>query len=172
MAPWFLPPNPFSRGRADRLKSPRLALHLLSLGLLLLYVLPPWCDRRALWLIPGDGWRWLGLVLELVGSVFSIWGPYHLGRNFSGYVTLQEGHTLVTDGPYAIVRHPRYLGLISHLVGVSLVHRAGLALLLDVGAVALLVARAATEDRLLAEEFGDEWHTWAQRTKRLVPAVW
>src|SRR6185312_4013633 len=55
---------------------------------------------------------WLGTFLTGGGLLFTVWARLHLGRNWSGSVTIKEGHELVTSGPYALVRHPIYTGLL------------------------------------------------------------
>lgn len=63
----------------------------------------------------------LGLLLVLLGVAFAIWARLQLGGNWSGAVTVKEGHTLVCRGPYTIVRHPIYSGFLLALLGVALI---------------------------------------------------
>ena len=82
---------------------------LVLLGLLAAY-LAPYTDRKAFWTIDGDRMRWLGVVLFAAGGALRIWPVFVLGHRFSGLVTIQPGHTLVTTGVYGIIRHPSYDG--------------------------------------------------------------
>src|SRR4030095_4885721 len=59
----------------------------------------------------------VGSVLTATGLLFAIWARRYLGPNWSGTVTIKEGHQLITGGPYAIVRHPIYAGLLLALAG-------------------------------------------------------
>lgn len=178
VTPLLLPSRLLSRGRADRLvnESPRHGrFPVLTVGgaiLLVAQLVPAWCDRRELWQFGGEAWRWLGLVLNLTGGALAIWAPYCLGRNFSPWVTIQEGHTLVTTGAYRWIRHPRYLGLILDTVGLALLHRSWPGLLVGFGTAVMLCWRISYEEALLAGEFGDEWTAYAAGTRRLVPRVW
>jgi protein-S-isoprenylcysteine O-methyltransferase Ste14 len=172
IAPFFMPRRGLSKGRADRLIRERLPLAGLALLMFLPFVVAPWCDRRHVLTLSGEAWRYAGVALEAFGCWLSVWPPYHMGRNFSGYVTLQEGHQLVTDGPFAWVRHPRYLGIISQSLGYSLVHLAGLGMLATALLAAALVVRLQLEDRLLHAEFGRQWEDYARRTPRLLPGIW
>ena len=62
--------------------------------------------------LPGSPWvYWLGAVLTAAGLLLTVWARVHIGRNWSGIVTIKEGHDLITSGPYALVRHPIYTGL-------------------------------------------------------------
>jgi protein-S-isoprenylcysteine O-methyltransferase Ste14 len=92
-----------------------------------------------------------------------------LGRRFSALVAIQEGHTLVTEGPYRLVRNPSYLGALLAAAGWSLVFRSGLGLLVVALLAWLLVVRIDAEEALLASEFGDEYDAYRRRTWRLVP---
>lgn len=145
----------------------------ISMGLsLALGVLSPWSDAGGIGTLPGgDVLRWTGLAIYLLGGVLMIWAPMHLGRFFSTRVTIQEGHKLVTDGPFALMRHPRYAGCLYWGIGLPL------AFLSLPGLVAALlycltfVWRIHDEELLLARHFGDQWQTYARRTKRIVPYV-
>ena len=64
---------------------------------------------------------WTGVVLCIVGFAFCIWARFTLGRNWSGVVTLKRGHELISDGPYALVRHPIYTGLLTMFVATVIV---------------------------------------------------
>src|SRR5881394_1868911 len=64
-----------------------------------------------------DALAWIGVVLCVAGFAFCIWARFTLGRNWSGVVTLKGGHKLITNGPYALVRHPIYIGLLTMFRG-------------------------------------------------------
>lgn len=63
---------------------------------------------------------WIGVVLTVVGLGFSMWARVHLGRNWSGVVTLKQDHELVCSGPYGLVRHPIYTGMLLGFIGTAL----------------------------------------------------
>lgn len=140
------------------------------LGPLLLFWLLAYLDRRDRWVVDGDTARWVGVALVLVGSVLRIWPMFVLGRRFSGLVAIQEGHTLVTDGPYRFIRNPSYLGALLGAIGWPLVFRSapGVIVIALLGGV-LLVARMDAEEALLASEFGEQYDAYRRRTWRLVP---
>ncbi len=134
--------------------------------------LPPYLDRRDRWVIDGDAVRWLGLVLYTAGGLLRVWPMFVLGRRFSGLVAIQQGHRLVTGGPYRVIRHPSYLGLLVNHVGWSLVFRSVVGLLVLLPLTWLLVARIRSEEALLASEFGADYDAYRRRTWRLVPLGW
>ena len=115
----------------------------------------------------------LGLGLVLAGVVLRGWAIFSLGRYFRRTVTIEPEQRLVRRGPYRLLRHPSYTGLLLVFVGF------GLAIGSWVGAVAaLLIGFAGTlprirvEEAALAEKFGDDYTDYANSTDRLVPHVW
>jgi protein-S-isoprenylcysteine O-methyltransferase Ste14 len=115
----------------------------------------------------------IGVALDLAGVAFAIWARLTLGRNWSGLVvTAQEGHELVQTGPYALVRHPIYTGLLLAIVGTALTLGA-LASYLGVAAgVAGLLIRVHLEEKLMRERFGETHTAYRRRTWKLIPYLW
>jgi protein-S-isoprenylcysteine O-methyltransferase Ste14 len=151
----------------------RLAVLLLQIVPLAMVAVAPWGDRRGVGVLDDViGVRSAGLVLYACGFLLMHWAEAHLGRLFSVQVELQEGHRLVTDGPYRLVRHPRYVGVLLFLPGIALVFRSWLALALGAPVLLVLLWRIADEETLMREEFGVEWDTYARRTARLLPRIW
>ena len=113
----------------------------------------------------------VGLVLDLGGSAFLVWGRQALGRNWSQTVAEKEGHELVTWGPLAIVRNPMYTGgLAAGLGAVIVVGGAWVFMSLLLGV--LFVTRVFAEDALLARQFPEAYPVYRARTKALIPFVW
>lgn len=138
------------------------------LGLLSAW-LPAYTERKDIWIIDGDGLRWLGVVLFAAGGTLRIWPVFVLGRRFSGLVAIQPGHTLVTTGVYGVIRHPSYLGLLVSSLGWVLAFRSGVGVMLTVLLIPPLLARVNSEERLLQTHFGREHETYRNRTWRLIP---
>jgi protein-S-isoprenylcysteine O-methyltransferase Ste14 len=115
----------------------------------------------------------LGVALGLAGIAFAIWARLVLGRNWSGMVMqVREHHELVQHGPYALVRHPIYTGLLLGIVGTALTLGTLASYLgVAVGLVALLL-RVEIEERLMAGEFGATHDDYRRRTRKLIPFVW
>lgn len=134
---------------------------------------PAYTDRVGLLTLDGDGMRWLGVILFALGGALRIWPVFVLGRRFSGLVAIQKDHELVTNGIYAVIRHPSYLGLLISALGWALAFRSligvGLALLL----VPPVIARIRSEERLLAAHFGAAYEAYRDATPwRLVPHLY
>jgi protein-S-isoprenylcysteine O-methyltransferase Ste14 len=110
-----------------------------------------------------------GALLALTGALLAAWAKTKLGRLFSPQLGVQHDHQLVTTGPYAIVRHPIYLGIIDFLVGSALfLNDLGL-LLAGMLFVLYFAGQIRVEERQFAAHFGDEWATYAARTPALLP---
>ena len=144
---------------------------LAVIGVLSAY-LPAYTDRLDVWTIDGDATRWVGLALYTVGGVLRIWPVFVLGRRFSGLVAIQPGHTLVTSGIYAIIRHPSYLGLLVGALGWGLAFRSVVGVLLMVLTVPVILARIRAEEALLHTQFGAEYNAFRARTSRLIPGIY
>lgn len=142
-----------------------------GLGFLLAYF-SAYTDRRNFWVIDGDAARWTGFVLLAAGSALRLWPVFVLGRRFSGLVAIQRDHELVTTGVYRYVRNPSYLGLLVSSFGWALVFRAATGVLISVLLLIPLLARIRSEERLLAEHFGDEYDSYRARTWRLLPGIY
>ncbi len=162
------PMSGFTGARVVDRRDALIVLPMLPLTFLYLY-LPPWADRRDLFVLDGDAVRYAGLALCAAGCVLRIAPMFVLGYRFSPLVAIQEGHTLVTDGIYRYVRHPSYLGALVVLVGWVLVFRSALGFLLVPPFVGVVVWRMNDEERLLGAEFGDTYADYRRHSWRLVP---
>jgi protein-S-isoprenylcysteine O-methyltransferase Ste14 len=110
-----------------------------------------------------------GAVLALTGALFAAWARFRLGRLFSPQLGVQDDHRLVTSGPYAVVRHPIYLGLIDFIIGAALfLNDVGL-LLVALLFVLYFVAQLRVEERLFEAHFGEAWREYRARTPALFP---
>ena len=153
--------------RANRWVIPAFAIIGLAAGFF-----APYTDRLGFWTFDGDAVRWTGVVLTAVGSLLRIIPVYVLGDRFSGLVAIQPGHTLVTTGLYAKVRHPSYLGMLVASIGWALAFRSAVGLLFTLLLLLPLVARMNSEEKLLHDQFGSEYEAYRARTWRLLPHLY
>jgi protein-S-isoprenylcysteine O-methyltransferase Ste14 len=154
-----------------------------SLVARLVYVLPavigavligarraPWAGWLALRLWPHSPLPpRIGLALVVAGLAFAVWARVHLGRNWSGVVTVKEGHELIRTGPYGLVRHPIYTGLIAAVLGTAVIAgtvRAALGLGVIAGS---LVLKSRIEERFMRETFGDQYARYREAVPALLP---
>jgi protein-S-isoprenylcysteine O-methyltransferase Ste14 len=148
----------------------RFGLVLALLGGLFLL---PYADRRALGvLIDQPAVRWVGVGLFGAGSALVFWTSLALGRLYSPEVTVQQDHQLITHGPYRYIRHPRYLGGLVYVVGLSLVFRSWIGLLVSALALGVFWFRIRDEEALMHAVFGPAWEAYCRRTWRLIPLVY
>jgi len=167
----LLSPVNFSSGVREDVQDRRI-LAPAAAGMLLLFWLVPWLDRRELWSLDGDLARYTGLGLFALGCALRTWPVFVLGRRFSGLVAIQPGHALVTGGPYRYVRHPSYLGMLLAFAGWALVFRSAIGLAVMALGLPLLARRIEDEEALLASQFGERYAEYRRRTWRLLPGVY
>ena len=145
---------------------------LRAINLILLIVLP-FMDARAVWVLPGgDALRYAGLGTLLIGAAFRYGAMIVLGRRFSGVVARQPGHRLETGGVYAYVRHPSYVGALLILLGTDLVFRSAVGIALVGVVLWMLVRRMNREEAFMSEQFGDEYRAYYARSALLVPGIY
>ncbi|GEM_PF-2135119 len=113
-----------------------------------------------------------GNVLALGGFLLIRRGRAELGDDYSIWLEADEDHTLVTDGLYGRIRHPMYLGSLLHHAALPLITCTWPALLFWPPWVALVLLRLRTEEKILAERHGDRFHSWARRSRALLPGLW
>lgn len=166
---WRLDVQPFRKG-TQPVGWQRLGLVLLLFTGLALVLFLPYADRRSLLTFVGpDFLRYLGLGLYTGGNVISFYALRALGKQYSGYVTLQENHQLVVTGIYGVIRHPIYLRALMVFVGLPLLFRSWLVLpVLALGAW-FVAYRIGREEGLLLETFGEDYAIYCKRTRRLIP---
>lgn len=134
-----------------------------------------WLDLPLRRTEPVETWTTrAGSLLYFPGMLLAFWARLTLGRNYAAStalaVRLFEDHRLVITGPYALVRHPMYLGLMLAAAGGVLIFwtwtTVGLAAF-----ASMLVMRARMEERILAIEFREEWYAYCQRVPMLFPRL-
>ena len=138
-------------------------------------------------------WWLAGCALMVCGASLRLWCYRTLGRFFTWELTVMKNHALITSGPYAIVRHPAYIGNLLLSVGALMLHFGpgswyrecigwdtvwsmmftgfwGVEIL---GISFMLLLRMNTEDEVLRREFGQTWDAYAKRTPyKLIPFVY
>ncbi len=110
-----------------------------------------------------------GLLLELLGLGLAIWARLRLGAFWSRYAVVRQGHRVVDTGPYRLVRHPIYSGILLAMVGTFIMAGAVVWLLILAGYTIFVVKKALNEERLLTRELGDEYVRYRSRTSMLIP---
>ena len=155
-------------------RSTELLYHvLIGVGAVLM---TPWAARGVgaapLW-NPGVIGSYLLAAAVLAGLMFTWWARIHLGRLWSSAITRKENHRIVDSGPYALVRHPIYTGLIAAILA-SAIAEATLTALIGAALIVLgLRVKARAEERFLIGELGaDAYEAYRRGVPMLVPRLW
>lgn len=119
----------------------------------------------------GAGWLWLGTALVAAGLLFAAIARMQLAGNWSGTVTLKQDHTLTRSGPYRVVRHPIYTGLLLAVLGTALAEGEWRGLVAFVAVLAAFLRKMRIEERFMLEAFGEEYARYRQEVPSLVPWV-
>jgi protein-S-isoprenylcysteine O-methyltransferase Ste14 len=111
----------------------------------------------------------IAAILCVCGLAICLWARAVLGRNWSGTVTLKENHELIVRGPYRLVRHPIYTGILAMLLATAIQqgHIAGM-----IGVVIVFVSlwiKLIGEEELMRHQFPEQYPAYQQRVKRIVP---
>jgi protein-S-isoprenylcysteine O-methyltransferase Ste14 len=146
---------------------------LLYLGFLLVLLgrsVPGWLGRLVVpQAIPLD---MTGTMVAIIGVAFAIWSRQSLRNNWSGVVAIREGQQLIQSGPYAIVRHPIYAGMLLALLGTTLVASTVGSLLGFVLAIISLWQKARMEEQFLMDRFGEQYAHYRREVKFLIPFIY
>src|SRR5215470_13364901 len=113
--------------------------------------------------------EWLGVVLAAGGIAVAFWARWHLGTNWSGVVTLKQGHELIRTGPYRTIRHPIYTGILLALLGTAITFGEVRALLAVVIVWSSFYIKARREELFLSQEFGPRFAEHQQSTGMFLP---
>jgi len=115
----------------------------------------------------------VGIVVMLGGLVLRGWAIKTLGEYFTGRVMVSSDQPVITTGPYRLLRHPSYTGLLLACAGAGLTAANWVAVaamvLLPLAAV---LWRIHAEEKALLATLGDRYRAYADQHKRLVPLIW
>lgn len=120
-------------------------------------------------------WLWLalGLAIAWSGMLLRAWAVVTLGRSFTTAVVVRSEQRVVASGPYRLVRHPSYLGLLIFFLGFGLGFGNVLSPVVLVAFSAVgLVYRITVEEAALRRELGDRYDSYAVGRARLLPRIW
>ncbi len=148
----------------------RMVLVLCALALLWLPRVPVAVLNNR-FLPTGTWWFWYAAAVTAGGMLFSVWARRHLGKNWSQAVTLKENHELITSGPYALVRHPIYTGLLLAIVGCAVARGEWRGLIAVALAFGALWQKLKLEEKWMHAQFGESYEAYSRRVSALVPHI-
>ncbi|MEL7339126.1 MAG: isoprenylcysteine carboxylmethyltransferase family protein, partial [Bacteroidota bacterium] len=115
----------------------------------------------------------VGITQVVLGLLLRWWAVRHLGQAFTVQLQVRPAQRLIGDGPFRLVRHPSYSGLLLYYLGLGLLMGNPLSLLILVILPAWAVLnRVSLEEKLLQEHFGEAYQIYQTRTWRLLPWVY
>lgn len=114
---------------------------------------------------------WIGAGICCVGLSFALWARATLGRNWSGTVTLKEGHELIRTGPYRLVRHPIYTGMLAMFIGSAIVIGFVGGFIGTLLVFASFWIKLCREEKLMLQHFPNQYPDYRQHTKRIIPFI-
>jgi protein-S-isoprenylcysteine O-methyltransferase Ste14 len=119
---------------------------------------------------PAGFWSfWLGAAVMVAGLLFAVWAREHLGSNWSRSVTIKRDHELITTGPYAMVRHPIYTGILAGFLGTAIALSEVRGFIAFVLIFLILWIKLRMEEQWMRSQFGETYATYAHQTAALVP---
>jgi protein-S-isoprenylcysteine O-methyltransferase Ste14 len=174
LAVLFVPNEGRGSGEGEKtLKRQKFAIILMQITSIAVVLIGPYSDRHGFRVIGESGAiRIPGLFLTMIGYALMNAAVVTLGRQFSIDVTIQKNHKLITRGIYRTIRHPRYLGILLFMSGISLVFRSWAAVGLSVCTAMVLIWRIGDEEKMLHQEFAEEWENYRKSSWRLIPFIY
>lgn len=112
-----------------------------------------------------------GLIVAALGVGFAIVARSYLGSNWSGIPSLKKGHELVTSGPYSIVRHPIYTGILFAAIGTVILLGTVGSLVILAFVIIFVWARIRVEEKLMTEQFKKEYQNYCKKVKAIIPWI-
>ena len=131
----------------------------------------PWGFLGERMLPGGPATHWIGAAVVAVGLAFAAWARVHLGKNWSGTVTLKSDHELIRSGPYRFVRHPIYSGGLLAMAGTVVARGEWRGLLAVLILFATLWWKLQLEERWMGETFGEDYTKYRSEVSALIPFV-
>jgi protein-S-isoprenylcysteine O-methyltransferase Ste14 len=160
-----------TKTRESFLQRMRYVLPLVVVYFLLFRRWAPFAWLAARFLPDTAATQLIGVLITAAGVAVACWARYHLGTNWSGVVTLKEGHELIRTGPYRTIRHPIYTGILLAMLGTA-VAQGSVGPLIGV-AIAWLsfYTKARREESFLIREFGPTFADHQSHTGMFLPRL-
>jgi protein-S-isoprenylcysteine O-methyltransferase Ste14 len=120
-----------------------------------------------------DLWAIVILIVMLSGLILRTWAILTLGSYFTMHLSIQRNHKVIRNGPYKYFRHPSYVGAFLTYMGTSIFLHAWFSVI--VAGIVLPLAwfrRIQYEEKMLIEEFGEEYQSYCKSVKRAIPGIW
>lgn len=129
---------------------------------------------NSMFVLPhADVFAIVGVVLFAAGLFLRWWAIITLGRFFTVDVVVEKDHEVVERGPFRLVRHPSYTGVLLAFVGFALTLGDWAAMLVVLVPIfAAFIHRMNVEEEALSRALGERYREYMKRTRRLIPFVY
>jgi protein-S-isoprenylcysteine O-methyltransferase Ste14 len=114
----------------------------------------------------------IGLALVGSGLILNLVAAGTLRRFYSSTLVIRSGHRLITHGVYRFTRHPIYLGVVMVSTGMAVTLSSLYGFLIMLILIPIILNRIRMEERMLIDEFGDEYRTYRATTSKLIPFIY
>ncbi len=114
----------------------------------------------------------VGALIFIIGLVITVNAQMTLKRNYSGTLRIREDHQLIAHGIYKYVRHPVYIGTLLRTFAIPIYTTSLLGFLFALMGIPLFIYRIGIEEKMLIEEFGDEYLEYTKDTWKLLPYIY
>jgi protein-S-isoprenylcysteine O-methyltransferase Ste14 len=143
-----------------------------TLGLVMLFQQGgiPQLDWGPLYSFPPLAWA--GMALTALALGLGVWARLHIGKYWSGTVTLKREHKIIDTGPYRFVRHPIYAALLAAALGTGFAAETRSAFAGVVILVAAYILKLKREEKMMLGEFGQDYADYMKRTAALLPKIY
>ena len=120
---------------------------------------------------PSSTWSSVALAFVIVGAAFAVWARVTIGANWSGVVTVKEDHELIQRGPYNLVRHPIYSGLLLMGLASAVAYDEPYGFAVLAIAIVAFVPKMMLEEKLMTEQFPVQYPQYRKHVKAIIPFV-
>lgn len=114
----------------------------------------------------------IGGIICIAGLLIMVWARAHLGKNWSGNVIVQQEHSLSRSGPYQYVRHPIYSGGLLAMLGSAIMAGQIFGFIWVLFCAFGLIRKSGQEEKILTEQFPEEYPLYKKQVKGLIPFIW
>lgn len=129
----------------------------------------PWLQRRLF--ERSEILDWIGIAITVAGIGFAFWARAYLGRNWSSAPMVKEDHQLIRSGPYRLVRHPIYTGILIAMLGTFLANGKVRGALAVIFVWLAWTIKSRIEEEFMVRTFGAQYEEYRRTTGALFPKL-
>ena len=160
--------------KSQKTSREKFLVFLAAIGMMIvpmIYVFTPWLNSLNMGL--PDWARWVGIIGFGFGLILFWWVHKTLGKNWSPILEIRKNHKLITNGPYKYIRHPMYTQIWIWVICQWLILSNWVVGLVGILTWTILyVIRIPEEEKMMVEEFGQEYEDYMRKTQKIIPWVY